>query len=93
MTRLTVTNTFVIAELGTVAFIGSEPIPLVFGSLHRVLVTRPNGESVETVASVEAVRKEDPLSDEFPALLFASVTAGEIVPGSAVCILGEVQDA
>jgi hypothetical protein len=88
--RLTVTNTFAVAELGTVAFVGLEPIPLVFGSRHRVLVTRPDGESVEAVASVEAVRKD---SSEFPALLFASLAAGEVVLGSSISVLGEVGDA
>ena len=88
--RLTVTDTFAIADLGTVAFVGREPIPLVFGSRHRVLVTRPDGESVEALASVEAVRKD---SSEFAALVFASVAAGEVVPGSSISVLEEVPDA
>ena len=90
--RFTVTNTFAVAELGTVAFVGFEPIPLAFGSRHRVLVTRPDGESVEAVASVEAVRK-DSLACEFPALLFASLAAGDVVPGSSISVLGGVRDA
>jgi len=85
--RLIVTNTFAIADLGTVVFVGIEPIPLASGSRHRVLVTRPDGESVEAVASVEAIRKE---SNEFPALLFASLAIAEVVPGSSLSILGEV---
>jgi hypothetical protein len=90
--HLTVTKTFAIAELGTVAFVGYEPIPLAFGSRHRVLVTRPNGESVEAVASVEAVRKEDSFAGEFPALLFPSLAAGEVVLGSSISVLGEARD-
>jgi hypothetical protein len=88
--RLTVTNTFAVAELGTVAFIGVEPIPLAFGSRHRVRVTRPDGESVEAVASIEAVRKDE---SEFAALLFATLTVGEVVLGSSISVLGEVRDA
>jgi hypothetical protein len=87
---LTVTNTYAVADLGTVALIGLDPIPLAFGSRHRVLVTRPNGEAVEAIASVEAVRKD---SSEFPALLFATLAAGEVVLGSSVAVLGEVSDA
>jgi len=86
--NLTVTNTFAVAELGTVAFVGFEPIPLALGSRHRVVVTRPNGESVEAVASVEAVRKEGSLAGEFPALLFASLAPGEVVLGSSISVLG-----
>ncbi|APV48873.1 hypothetical protein BWI17_03765 [Betaproteobacteria bacterium GR16-43] len=88
--HLTVTYTFAVADLGTVAFVGLEPIPLVFGSRHRVLITRPDGESVEAVASVEAVRKD---ASEFPALLFASLELGHIVLGSSISVLGEVRDA
>ena len=89
--RLTVTQTIAVADLGTVVFIGFEPIALPFGSRHRVLVTRPDGESVDAVASVEAVRK-DSSGDEFPALLFASLAAGEVVLGSSILVLAEVQD-
>jgi hypothetical protein len=90
--RLTVTNIYAVAELGTVAFIGFEPIPLAFGSRHRVLVTRPDGESVETVASVECVRR-DSMASEFPALLFASLAACDVVPGSSIAVLGEAGEA
>ena len=79
-------------DLGTVAFIGVEPIALAFGTSHRVLVMRPDGESVETVASVEAVRK-DSSGDEFPALLFATLEAHHVVLGSTVVVLAEVRDA
>jgi hypothetical protein len=85
--HFTVTDIFAIADLGTVAFVGLAPIPLVFGSNHRVLITRPDGESIEAVASVEAVRKD---SSEFPALLFTSLAAGRVVPGSSISVLGEV---
>lgn len=87
--RFTVTNTFAVAELGTVAFVGFEPIALAFGSRHRVLITRPDGESLEAVASVEAVRR-DSLACEFPALLFESLEVGEVVLGSSIFVLGEV---
>lgn len=90
--RFTVTNTFAVAELGTVAFVGFEPIPLAFGSRHRVLITRPDGESLEAVASVEAVR-QDSFAREFPALLFASLAACDVVPGSSIAVLGEAHDA
>jgi hypothetical protein len=90
--RLTVTRTFTIGNLGTVVFIGLESIALAFGTRHRVLITRPDGESVEAVATVEAVR-EDSSGDEFPALLFASLAAHEVVLGSSVFVLGEVRDA
>ena len=84
-----VTNTFVIAELGTLAFVGLEPIPLAFGSRHRVLVTRPDGGSVEAVASVESVRKD---SSELPALLFTSLGLAEVVLGSRISVIGEERD-
>jgi hypothetical protein len=87
--RLTVTNTYAIADLGTVVFIGLQPVPLLSGSRHRVLVTRPDGESVEAVASIEAVRKD---SREFPALLFTSLSAADVVMGSTISVLGEVLD-
>jgi hypothetical protein len=90
--RLTVTRTFAVGDLGTVVFIGLEPIALAFGTRHRVLVTRPDGESVEAVASVEAVR-QDSSGDEFPALLFASLEAHQVVLGSSVVVLAEVRDA
>jgi hypothetical protein len=90
--RLTVTRTFAVSDLGTVVFIGLEPIALAFGTRHRVLITRPDGKSVEAVATVEAVRK-DSSGHEFPALLFASLAAHEIVMGSSVFVLGEVRDA
>ena len=90
--RLTVTRTFAIAELGTVAFVGFESIELEFGTVHRVLVTRPDGESVEAVASVEAVR-QDASGEEFPALLFTSLALEDVVLGSSVFVLAEVRDA
>jgi hypothetical protein len=90
--HLTVTRTFAIADLGTVVFVGLEPIALAFGTMHRVLVTRPDGESLEAVASVEAVRK-DSSGQEFPALLFASLAVSDVVLGSSVVVLGEVRAA
>jgi len=90
--HLTVTRTFAVGDLGTVAFIGLEAIGLEFGTRHRVRVTRPDGESVEAVASVEAVC-QDSSGEEFPALLFASLAAHQVVLGSRVFILGEVRDA
>jgi hypothetical protein len=87
--RLTVTNTFAVAELGTLAFVGFEPLPLAFGSRHRVLIARPDGASLEAVASVETVQK-DSLACEFPALLFESLAVGEVVLGSSILVLGEV---
>jgi hypothetical protein len=86
--RLIVTRIFEIADLGTVAFVGLEPLALAFGSRHRVLVTRPDGQSLESVVSVEAVRKGSS-GDEFPALLFASLAVGEVTIGSSIFILGE----
>jgi hypothetical protein len=47
---------------------------------------------VEAVASVEAVC-QDSSGEEFPALLFASLAAHQVVLGSRVFILGEVRDA
>ena len=88
--RLIVTRTFAVGDLGTVVFVGLEPIALAFGTRHRVRVTRPDGESVEAVASVEACRK-DSLGDEFPALLFASLAVHEVVLGSSVFVLEEVE--
>jgi hypothetical protein len=90
--RLTVTNTFAVADLGTVAFVGLEPIALAFGTRHRVLVTRPNGESVEAVASVEIVRK-DSLAGDFPALLFPALAPGDVVPGSSISVIEELREA
>jgi hypothetical protein len=89
---LTVTRTFAVGDLGTVVFIGLETIGLEFGTRHRVRVTRPDGESVETVASVEAVCN-DSSGDEFPALLFASLAVHQVVLGSRVVVLEEVRDA
>ena len=89
--HLTVTNTFAIAELGVVAFVGLEPIPLTLGSRHRVLITRPDGGSVEAVASVESVRK-DSFAGEFPALLFPSLAPGEVVLGSNISVIEEEQE-
>jgi len=90
--RLTVTRTLAVGDLGTVVFVDLESIALAFGSSHRVLVTRPDGESVEAVASVEAVRN-DSSGDEFPALLFASLEAHQVVLGSSVFVLAEIRDA
>ena len=89
--RLTITRTLAVGDLGTVAFIGVESVALAFGSCHRVRVTRPDGESVEAVASVEAVRN-DASGDEFPALLFELLEANQVVPGSSVVVLAEVLD-
>jgi hypothetical protein len=82
--ELTVTNTYTITNLGTIVFVGFEPIALISGSRHRVRVTRPDGESVEAIASVEAVRKD---SKEFAALLFTSLSAAEVVVGSSISVL------
>ena len=90
--HLTVTDTFAIAELGIVVFVGPEPIPLPPGSRHRVLITRPDGESVEAVASIESVRK-DSFAGEFPALLFPSLAPGQVVLGSNISVIAEVRDA
>jgi len=88
-TRLTVTRAFAVADLGTVTFIGTETIALAFGTRHRCRVVRPDGGTVEAVASVEAVRK-DSSGDEFPALLFESLAVAEVVLGSTVVIIEEV---
>ena len=88
-THLTVTRTFAVAELGTVVFLGVEPIPLAFGSRHRVLVTRPDGGSVEAIASVETVRSEAS-GAEFAALLFSSLSLAEVVLGSTISVLQEM---
>jgi hypothetical protein len=88
--QLTVTRTFAIADLGTVVFFGVDPIPLAFGSRHRFLVTRPDGESVEAVATVETVRN-DSSGVEFPALLFASLSVSEVVMGSSISVLEDVR--
>ena len=90
--RLTVTRALAVGDLGTVAFVGVETIGLECGTVHRVRVTRPDGESVEAVASVEAVSK-DSSGDEFPALLFASLEAHQVALGSTVFVLEEVRDA
>ena len=84
--RLTITRAFAVAELGTLAFVGLEPASLAFGSRHRVRVTRPDGASVEAVASVESVRSEAS-GEEFCALLFASLAPHELVSGSSVLVL------
>ncbi len=89
--RLIVTRTFPVGDLGTIAFVGAEPIALAFGTSHRVLVKRPDGASVEAVASVEAIRN-DASGDEFPALLFATLEARHVVLGSSVVVLAEVGD-
>ena len=88
-TQLTVKKTMAIAELGTVVFFGVEPIPLAFGSRHRFLITRPDGASLEAVASVEAVRSERS-GVEFPALLFPSLSHTEVVLGSSISVLQEM---
>lgn len=85
--RLVVTKTVAVADLGTVAFVGDAPIALESGGSHRVRVTRPDGRSVEAVASIEAVQKG---SREFPALLFASLAADEVMPGSSITVLEAV---
>ena len=90
--QLTVTRTFAVAELGTIAFLGEESVALEFGSRHRVVVTRPDGESVEAVASVECVRN-DSSGDQFTALLFASLALHDVVLGSSVLVLEEARDA
>ena len=87
--QLTVTKTIAIADLGTVVFFGVEPIALESGSRHRCLVTRPDGGSVEAVASVETVRSERS-GLEFPALLFPSLTLTEVVLGSSISVLQEM---
>lgn len=84
-----VTRTFAIADLGTVVFLGLESIPLASGSRHRFRVTRPDGGSVEAIASVETVRKESS-EVEFPALLFSSLSLVEVVPGSSISVIEEV---
>lgn len=89
--RLTVTRTFVVGDLGTIAFVGVEPIALAFGTSHRVLVTRPDGASVEAVASVEAIRN-DASGEEFPALLFATLEAHHVALGSSVVVIAEMRD-
>lgn len=89
--QLTVTRTFAVADLGTVAFLGLESLALAFGSRHRVLVTRPDGESVEAAASVETVRSEAS-GAEFPALLFSTLSLKEVVPGSRIVVLEELRD-
>lgn len=40
---LTITRTFAVAELGTIAFVGSEPVALVLGARHRVALSAPDG--------------------------------------------------
>ena len=90
--RLTVTRTFAVAELGTIAFFAEESLALEFGSRHRVVVTRPDGGSVEALASVECVRN-DASGEEFTALLFASLALREVVLGSSVLVLEEAHDA
>ena len=87
--QLIVTRTFAIAELGTVVFVGLEPIALAPGSTHRFLVSRPDGETLEAVASVETVRGHSS-GTEFPALLFSSLSVAEVVLGSCLSVLEEV---
>lgn len=89
--RFTVTRTFAVGELGTLAFIADEPIALAFGTQHRVRVTGPEGETVEAVASVEAVRREAS-GEEFTALLFATLGVRDIEAGASVLILGDMGD-
>ena len=89
--QLTVIKTFAIAELGTIVFVGMEPIPLACGTCHRFLITGPGGNPVEAVASVESVRSEAS-GVEFSALLFASLSVRELAIGSSISILGEVRD-
>jgi hypothetical protein len=89
--QLSIIKSIAIAELGTVVLVGLDSIPLAFGSRHRVRVTRPDGESVEAVASVETVRSESS-GIEFPALLFTSLSLRELVLGSSISVLGEVHE-
>ena len=89
--QLTVTRTFAVAELGTIVFVGTEAIALGFGSRHRFLITRPDGGSVEAVASVETIRSESS-GAEFPALLFASLSLTQVVMGSSIVSLGAVSE-
>lgn len=89
--RLNVVRSIAVAELGTVVLLDAEAIPLAFGSRHRVLVTRPDGDSIEAVASVETVRSESS-GIEFPALLFASLSLREVMSGSVISVLGEAPD-
>jgi len=86
---LTITRTFTVADLGTVAFIDIETVALDAGSRHRVRVTRPDGVSLEAIASVEVVRN-DASGAEFPALLFASAGPRDVVIGASVVVLGEL---
>jgi hypothetical protein len=90
--RLTVTRTFAVAELGTVAFLAEESVELPFGSRHRVMVTQPDGKAVEANASVECIRN-DSSGTEFAALLFESLALHEVVVGASVVVLGEVPGA
>ena len=87
--QLTVARTFAVADLGTVVFLEVEKIALAAGSRHRVLVTRPDGESVEAIASVETVRNEAS-GAEFPALLFSSLSLAQVVLGSTISVLQEM---
>lgn len=89
--KLTITRTFAVAELGTIAFVGDEPVALVLGARHRVALSSPDGRMLEADASVECLRN-DASGEEFTALLFASLTTRDVLPGSTVRVLGRIQE-
>lgn len=84
--QLTITRTFAVAELGTIAFFDCDDEVPAPGSVHRVCVARPDGSTTEAVASVEHVKNE--VLGEFPALLFATLSLADVTEGCRVSIVG-----
>ena len=84
MNDLIVSESVTITGRGVAVFFEKDPDPWLPWQAHRVRVTKPGGESFETVARVEFARKVPP--GEILALLFSQRT--DVPVGARVAVLG-----
>jgi hypothetical protein len=82
MNDLIVNDAFHITNRGTAVFFEVDPMPWWSWQPHQVRVTKPNGESFETIAHVEFARKVPP--GEVMSLVFLERKITDIPIGSRI---------
>ena len=82
MNDLIVNAAFHITNRGTAVLFEVDPVPWWSWQPHQVRVTKPNGESFETIAHVEFARKVPP--GEVMSLMFFKRETSEIPIGSRI---------